>query len=239
MYKGSYIAMTGAVLRSQELDNVANNLANVSTVGYKKTTFSSQLYPLMKGAASGGNYVYPEARAMSDAGRYHIDISEGSIKATGNTLDFAVNGEGFFAVESAGRTLYTRNGVFSKNKEGFIVTENGFKVLDTSNKPIRIENGTISVSPDGNIYSDGNVAGKLKLTNIKKVTHVGNSLFSGDESGSAKGEIVQGSIEMSNVNPVSELVGIISAMREYESAQKVIQNFDQLAQRSVSEIAKV
>lgn len=236
MYKGMYVAMSGAVLRSQELDNVANNLANASTVGYKKNTFSSQLYPLTEG---GGDYIYLDARAMSYIGKYNIDTTEGDIKATGNVLDLAVRGNGFFAVENKGQVRYTRNGAFSKDREGNLASGDGSKVLDTAGKPIRIDGKDISIAPDGAIYVDGNNAGKLKVVNISNIFHIGDSLFSGTETGAADGEVLQGSIEMSNVNPVREMVGIISALREYEAAQKVIQSFDELAQKGVSEIAKV
>lgn len=245
MYKGIYIAMTGAVLRSQELDSVANNLANVSTVGYKKTSFSSRLYPLLEGISQKRQEaVYPDARAMTYFGTYNIDTSEGSIKATGNPLDIAVKGDGFLAVESKGKTYYTRNGSFSMNKDGFLVTGSGQRVLDTTNKPIRIEGENISaekvnITPDGNIYVNGNVLSKLKLVNLNNMQHIGDSLFSGNETGASKGEILQGSLEMSNVNPIQEMVGIINALRQYETAQKVIKNFDDLSQRVVSEIAKV
>ncbi len=239
MYKGTYVAMSGAVLRSQELDNVANNLANASTAGYKRTTFSSQLYPLMAGNPQKQDSLYPDARAMSYIGAYHIDASEGDMKMTGNPLDLAIRGDGFFAVEGKGKTLYTRNGSFSRDKDGFLVTAGGLKVLDTANSPVRAAGETVNISPDGNIYVNGTPAGKLKLVNINAIMHVGDSLFSGAEAGLAKGEILQGNIEMSNVNPVREMVGIISALREYEAAQKVIQNFNDLAQRTVSEIAKV
>ncbi len=244
MYKGTYIAMTGAVLRSQELDSVANNLANASTAGYKKTSFSSRLYPLLEGTSQRQDSIYPDARAMTYFGKYHIDTSEGNIKTTGNPLDLAVNGDGFFAVESKGKTYYTRNGSFSMNKDGFLVTGSGQRVLDTTNKPIRIEGENISaekinVTPDGNIYVNGNVLSKIKLVNLNNIQHVGGSLFSGNEMGAPKGEILQGSIEMSNVNPIQEMVGIITALRQYETAQKVIKNFDDLSQRVVSEIAKV
>ncbi|WP_203471629.1 flagellar basal-body rod protein FlgF [Dissulfurispira thermophila] len=240
-----YIAMTGAVLRSQELDSVANNLANVNTVGYKKTSFSSRLYPLLEGISQKmQDVVYPDARAMTYFGSYNIDTSEGSIKTTGNPLDLAVKGEGFFAIEGKGKTYYTRNGSFSMDKDGYLVTGNGQRVLDTANKPIRIvgENintANINIAPDGNIYVNGNILSKIKLVNLNNIEHIGDSLFFGNEVGVSKGEIMQGSIEMSNVNPIQEMVGIITALRQYETAQKVIKNFEDLSQRTVSEIAKV
>ncbi|HAK89950.1 MAG: hypothetical protein A2077_07450 [Nitrospirae bacterium GWC2_46_6] len=240
MYKGIYVAMSGAVLRSQELDNVANNLANAATAGYKKTGFSSRFYPMLEGISKAQDSVYPDARAMTHWGEYSIDTSNGNIKTTGNPLDVAVQGDGFFAVENKGKTYYTRNGSFSRNKEGFLTTMIGQKVLDTANKPIRLNGGVgVSIAADGNIYVDGNAAAKLKVAKIDNVQHVGESLFSGDEAGESKGEVIQGGIEMSNVNPVRELVGIITALRQFDAAQKVIKHFDDLSQRAVSEIAKV
>lgn len=239
MYKGSYIAMTGAVLRRQELDNVANNLANASTTGYKKTSFSSRLYPLMEGTSQSQSSLYPDARAMSYYGAYSIDTSEGNVKTTGNPLDVAIRGEGFLAVQAEGEILYTRNGALSMDKEGFITTGNGMKVLDTNNRPIRIEGSSVTIHADGTVYADANQAGRLKLVALAGIQHAGNSLFSGNENGAAKAEVVQGSIEMSNVNPVSELVGLISALREYEAAQKIIQNFQDLSQKTVSELPRV
>ncbi|MEW6116872.1 MAG: flagellar hook basal-body protein [Nitrospirota bacterium] len=239
MYKGIYVAMTGAVLRSQELDNVANNLANASTTGYKKGTFSSRLYPLMEDVAQDRNSLYPDARAMTYFGTYSIDVKEGNLRTTGNPLDLAIRGEGFFAVEGKGNIFYTRNGSFSKSKEGFLVTERGQRVLDTANKPIRIEGREININAEGTVYVDGNAAGKIKMARLVDIQHIGESLFTGTERGIASGDMVQGSTEMSNVNPVREMVGIITALRQYDSAQKVIQNFNELSQRSVSEIAKV
>lgn len=239
MYKGIYIAMTGAVLRKQELDSVANNLANVSTAGYKRTSFSSRLYPLLEGVPQEQKAVYPNARAMAYYGKYHIDTSEGNIKTTGNPLDLAIKGDGFFAIEGKDKTYYTRNGAFSMNKDGFLVTLSGQRVLDTANKPIRIEGKSVNITPDGNIYVNGNIAAKLKQVNLNNIEHTGGSLFSGNEAGASKGEIIQGSIEMSNVNPIREMVGIITALRQYETARKVMKSFEDISQKVVTEIAKV
>lgn len=239
MYKGTYVVMSGAVLRRQELDNVANNLANASTVGYKRTTFSSRLYPLMEDNPQRRDSLYADARAMTYVGKYRIDEAEGNVKATGNTFDLAVKGDGFFAVEGKGNVFYTRNGSFSRNKEGFLIAGNGMRVLDSAGKPIRVDGETVNIAPDGAAYVNGNPTGKLKLVNIDNIQHMGDSLFSGSETGAARGDIVQGSIEMSNVNPVMEMVGIITALREYEAAQKVIQNFDELSRKAVTEIARV
>ncbi len=242
MYKGIYVAMTGAMLRSQELDNVTQNMANANTSGYKRTSFSSRLYPLLEGVTDKQNAAYPDAKAMAYFGQSSIDTTDGTVQLTGNPLDVACRGDGFFAVQGSGNNIYyTRNGSFSRNKNGFLVDATGQQVLDTVNKPIHIEGSAINISEDGTVYADGNNSGKLKLVKLdpSTVQHLGNSMFSGTEAGASGGQIVEGAIETSNVNPIKEMVGIISALREFEVAQKVITNFDTLAEKTVTEIAKV
>ncbi len=242
MYKGIYVAMTGAMLRSQELDNVSQNMANANTPGYKKTSFASRLYPLLEGTTEKQNAAYPNARAMAYFGQSSIDTTDGTVQLTGNPLDLASRGDGFFAVQGAGNNIYyTRNGSFSRSKDGLLVDGSGDRVLDTANKPININGAAIQVAVDGTVYADGNNSGKIKLVKLdpSTVQHLGNSLFSGKEAGVSGGQILEGAVEMSNVNPINEMVGIISALREFEVAQKVITNFDTLAEKTVTEIAKV
>jgi flagellar basal-body rod protein FlgG len=242
MYKGIYVAMTGAMLRSQELDNVTQNMANANTAGYKRTSFSSRLYPLLEGVTDKQNAAYPDAKAMAYFGQSSIDTTDGTVQLTGNPLDLACRGDGFFAVRGAGDNIYyTRNGSFSRSKDGLLVDGAGQQVLDTANKPIRVGGSAVTVAEDGTIYTDGNNSGKIKLVKLEPSTvqHLGNSMFSGTEAGVSGGQVVEGAIEMSNVNPIKEMVGIISAMREFEVAQKVITNFDTLAEKTVTEIAKV
>ncbi len=242
MYKGIYVAMTGAMLRSQELDNVTQNMANSNTAGYKRTSFSSRLYPLLEGVSDKQNAAYPDAKAMAYFGQSSIDTTDGTVQLTQNPLDLALRGDGFFAVQGVGNKIYyTRNGSFSRSKDGLLVDGTGQQVLDTANKPITISGSTIQVAADGTVYADGNNSGKIKLVKLdpSTVQHLGNSLFSGTEAGASNGQILEGAIEMSNVNPIKEMVGIISALREFEVAQKVITNFDTLAEKTVTEIAKV
>jgi flagellar basal-body rod protein FlgF len=240
VYKGIYVAMTGAVLRSRELDVVSNNLANVNTVGFKKSTFASRLYPIMEGIQERQAVVYDNARAMATFTGYKIDTMQGAIKNTGNPLDLALSGEGFFGVEDGkGQRFFTRNGSFTLNREGFLVNMAGNYVLDRNNQRIQIEGTEISISPDGNIYVDNNLLTQIKVVKVNNLEHVADSLFTGQEAPDATTEVLQGSLEMSNVNPIREMVGIITALKQYESAQKVIQSFDDLAKRVSADIARV
>ncbi|MFQ3574633.1 MAG: flagellar hook basal-body protein [Thermodesulfovibrionales bacterium] len=240
MFRGVYVAMTGAVLRSREMDIVTNNLANVNTTGFKRSSFSSRMYPVLEGIQEEQKVIYKDSRSMTTFTNYKIDTMQGAIKTTGNPLDLAISGEGFFTIEdNKGQRFYTRNGSFTRNKDGFLVTQSGNYVLDRGNQRINIEGNGINISPDGNVYVGQNLVGQFKIAKVENIEHVSDSLFTGSEVGFAKGDIIQGALEMSNTNPIREMVGIITALKQYETAQKVIQSFDDLTKRAVSDIARV
>jgi flagellar basal-body rod protein FlgF len=242
MDKGIYVAMTGAMLRMNDMDNIAGNVANINTSGYKRTSFASRLYPIMEGITQSQTALYPDARSMTYADRFNIDQAQGSILTTGNPLDLGIKGEGFFVVEVKGQRSYTRNGSFAINKEGFLVNGSGYKVIGSNDKPIKINRETKStpdIGTDGAITADGDVVGVIKLVKLADIRNVSESLYSGRVTGNADGEIEQGAIERSNVNPVRELVAMISAQREFQTLQQVIKTFDTLAQRTNTDIAKI
>lgn len=226
-------------MRESELSAVSNNLANMNTTGYKRVSFASRLYPLLSGRVPETLAVYPEARAQTYFGTQYLDLSQGNLKNTANPLDIAIQGEGFFVVKVGNRNLYTRDGSFSRDKENYLVTQTGLRVLDENNNPILIDGNKIEIGKDGSIFVDGNQVAKLNIVKINNPVHVGNSLYDGNIVGQATGQIIQGWIESSNVNPMSELVQMIQAARNFELTQRVTRTFDELAQRAVSEIARV
>ncbi len=246
MYKGMYIAATGAIQRSNEMDNVANNLANVNTSGFKRTILSSRFYPALEGIQQAPPSVYPNARTMTSTGKFAIDSTAGAFQTTGNPLDFALSADAFFVVEKNGQQFYTRNGAFVLSRDGFLSTPDGYRVMDRGNQPVVIDNteGTLSVSSDGNIYllnvqqKSNTLIAELKVSKLSDIRHAGGSLFTGTETDAVDFEVSQGVLERSNVNPVNELVNMISALRQYEMSHKVIQNFNDLAQRAVTDIGK-
>lgn len=239
MYKGIYISMTGMSMREYELSSVSNNLANVNTTGYKRQAFASRLYPLLSGRPYEPNAVYQDARAQTYFGTQYIDTSQGALKQTHNPFDLAIQGDGFFSVRQGNKILYTRAGSFTRDKENYLVTQTGLRVLDENNNPILIEGTKIEIGKDGSISVDGNPVGRIKLVRLNNLRHIGGSLYEGVEMGQANGQILQGWIEGSNVNPVSEMVSLIQAIRNFEFAQRVTLNFDQLAQRAVTDIARI
>ncbi|MGD0785634.1 MAG: flagellar hook basal-body protein [Sedimentisphaerales bacterium] len=210
---------------SREFDIIANNLANVSTVGYKRrcNTFSKLLTAQETGTKT-------ETGSEADL-HSAFDFSQGNFIETGRTLDFALCGNGFFVVETPNGPLYTRNGMFSLNQNGQIVDSAGRTVAGESGPisiPSNIGLSQISVSSDGSVSAAGTVIGKLKLVDFKnnesKLIAAGLNCFQAPNNISPetpKNLIVkQGYQEGSNVQMVEELVDMIMVSRLYEANMK-------------------
>lgn len=164
MDSGFYAACTALLARSQALDMVANNLANISTPGYRAqhNLFRSVLASSSAGPISNLNYAINNYSVL---GGSQLDLSEGTMTKTGGDLDFAVQGSGFFAVQTASGQVFTRNGNFHISSQGKLVTSQGDPVLGDDG-PISIVGAPVSVSPDGTISVNGAVAGKLKVVDF-------------------------------------------------------------------------
>jgi flagellar basal-body rod protein FlgG len=145
-------------------------------------------------------------------------------------------------VDVNGQTNFTRDGSFAVSRDGFLTTSGGHNIIGISGKPVKIGKDVKSapaIAADGSVSVDGNIVGQIKIEKISDVQYVADSLFTGKDAGPAKAEIKQGSIEKSNVNPLREMVSMITAEREFQSIQQMIKSFDQLTERAVNEIAKV
>lgn len=255
MLKSLNTAATGMQAQQANMDVIANNLANVSTTGFKKSRaeFEDLMYHTMKepGAASGLNAVSPTGVQTGLGVRtssVQKDFEMGSIKATKNPLDMAIEGPGFFPVQLPdGQIGYTRDGSFKKGPDGRIVDRNGNPLQPEITIPPNAAG--IEVSPTGQV-SIGVVGaqqpqnvGQLELVNFVNpagLKALGKNIFiptgaSGLPQQGAPGQanfgsIAQGELESSNVNIVDEMVNMITAQRAYETNSKVIQASDQMLQ---------
>jgi flagellar basal-body rod protein FlgF/flagellar basal-body rod protein FlgG len=244
MDSGYYAACTALVSRTQALDTIANNLANASTVGYRAqhNIFSSVL------AEAGTTPNSPLNQAINNYGILSgttMDDSQGAMQKTGNSLDVAIQGEGYFAVQTPNGTMYTRNGSFQVSARGQLTTSAGDAVLGASG-PITMPPGEVSISPDGTISSNGAVAGKLKLVQFKPgttLTGAGESYYSAPpntEIAATGATINQGMLESSNVNPVSSMVELITAQRSAEMMQRALTMFSsEMDKTATQELPKV
>ena len=244
MNSGLYAACAGLLARTQALELAANNLANLNTTGYKAQvpTFRALLANASTNAA---------ADAMSQAvndfgvlGDSRTDKAQGSLERTGSDLDFAVEGEGWFAVQSGGETLYTRNGNFHVDASGHLATVEG-NIVNGAEGAITIPPGHLSVSGDGTISVDGALAGQLRIVSFAPGTAlvpVGSSHFAapvGSER-AASGRLVQGSLEGSNVNGVTAAVGLVALQRNADMLQQALTafhaNFNRIAAQDLSRV---
>jgi flagellar basal-body rod protein FlgF/flagellar basal-body rod protein FlgG len=230
MDSGYYAACTALVARTQALDTIANNLANTSTNGFRaeRNVFSSVLQ------AAGDASSSPLNEAINNFGILSgttMDRSEGSLQKTGNDLDLAVEGAGFFTVQTANGVRYTRNGNFTVSSKGQLTTSTGDEVMGDRG-PITLLPGHVSISPDGTISSRGAVAGKIKLVKFSSdtlLTNAGNTYYSAPEdkaTDDTESTVRQGVLEGSNVNPVTSMVELISAQRSAEMMQRALSMFN-------------
>src|SRR6202021_2198229 len=162
MDSGLYAAYTGLLARTQALDTAANNLANAGTSGFRhpRDYFSSVLASSVDQDPDTASQVGQSVNGFGVLGGNTLDLGQGELQATGNPLDLALEGQGFFAIKTANGIRYTRDGAFSRSATGVLQTSQGEPVLDANQKSITIPPGTIRVSPDGTISvsnGDGSV----------------------------------------------------------------------------------
>ena len=255
-----YTITAGALAFQKRFDTIANNLANVNTNGFKKQniTFSSML-PLDK-TENKYKQEYPDEikKGVFNTFPYtdiiKTDFSEGYLKHTGNKLDFAIAGKGFFMVKDAnGDIKFTRNGNFTVNKDGFLVTKKGQQVLDFKRNPIKIDMTNaefINVDEKGNIYINDVLQGQVAVMDFDDYSvlqRVGYTDFKINPQITPKPvprqsqeyEIESGYLEGSNVNIVRQMTAMIEVQRHYQVTQKVITTIDQqLDSKAVNDVGR-
>lgn len=229
MNSGLYAACAALIARTQSLDVAANNLANVNTAGYKsqQPVFRSILAQRASGRTSALNGAVNDFAVL---GGSRIDSAQGSFERTANDFDCAIDGPGFFAVQTKAGIRYTRDGRFQLSSQGLLVTAAGDAVLGEQG-PIRLPNGTLSVSGDGTVSVDGALAGKLKVVEFAPDTLLsaeGKTYYTapaGAQLAARNSTVKQGAIEASNVNPVSSAVDLVLLQRHAELLQRALTMF--------------
>ncbi len=257
MVRGLYSAWTGMANEQKRLDVIANNLANSATVGYKKEGVTSQSFHdqlTVKIRDASVDWRKEEIGKMSlgvKIGEVYTDYKAGSLRQTGNTFDFAIDGEGFFAVaytnkEGQTSTQYTRAGQFTITQDGYVVDVDGNHLMAESGYlQVPVDAGNIAVDISGNVYADDVYVDKIVLTDfedydyLKKFGETRCFPVDGAREKEAAGLIRQGYTEQSNVNVVSEMVNMINITRAYEAGQKVIQTIDGTLEQAANSIGRV
>lgn len=256
MMRSLWTAATGMVAQQLNIDVISNNLANVNTISFKKSRaeFEDLMYQNMRiaGAATEGDNRIPTGIQVGMGVRpttVHKFFTQGDYQNTGNQLDLAIEGEGFFLVQVNGEDAYTRAGAFKPNPDGVVVTANGYVLQPEFTVPA--ETKRVEVTENGHVTALDGTGGILAETDIPLYTFInpaglearGRNLYipseaSGEPVEGVPGEanvgtIAQGFLEMSNVEVVDEMVNMIVGQRAYEMNSKAIQTSDTMLQTAV------
>jgi flagellar basal-body rod protein FlgF len=215
MDSGYYAACTALVSRTQALDTIANNLANVSTVGFRAE--HNQFSSILTNAGGGASSALDQAiNNFGILGGTSLDGTQGALQKTGNDLDVGIEGPGYFVVQTNDGPMYTRNGAFQVSSKGQLVTSTGDAVMGDKGV-ISVPPGTVSISPDGTISSNGAVTGKLKVVEFPagtELTTQGSTYYAAPPNTAAaatSSSVRQGALESSNVNPIASMVELVNA----------------------------
>ncbi|MGH9490675.1 MAG: flagellar hook-basal body protein [Terriglobales bacterium] len=236
MGSGYYAALSGLLARTQALNAVANNIANSSTTAYKA---QAQFYQALD-AGDGANVV-PGLGPLNQAvnaygvlGGASLDWAQGQIARTGNPLDLALEGRGFFVAQTAAGVRYTRDGSLHLSPKGVLLTAAGDPVLNPKGKPLQLPPGPVAISPDGVISAEGATVGQIAVVGFAPGTAFtphGNSYFAvpaGTKPVPApQTQVQQGSLERSNLSPVQGMVSLIEIQQTAELLQKALSSFNQ------------
>lgn len=245
MDSGYYAAFTGLLARQQAMDAVANNLANTNTTGFRaeREFFSDAL----TGPNAFGSQLNTAVNNYGVIGGNQIDLSQGQMMTTGNPLDLALEGQGFFALQDQqGNIQYTRDGSFMRSSKGVLTTRQGEPILDAKGKPITIPSGAVTIASDGTVSVQGGVAGRIGIFNFANGTPLvpeGVSRYLAPPKTAtltAAAVVHQGKLEGSNQNVVQGTLQLILVQRQAEMMMKALSVFsNDLDQQASQELPRV
>jgi len=249
MSRGFYALTSGMLTQQRKIDISSNNLANINTAGYKKeqavtTNFGNLLLSKYK-----QNGIYDQAtplsnismiRTMEENNTLH---SQGTLEETGVATDFAIVGAGFFSVDNSGTTVYTRDGSFNVDNEGYLVL-NGIGRVQGEFGDIYVETDKFEANENGSIIVSGEEVDKIALYDFidyNNLNKAGEGMFtSADEPNLIENpKIFNKTIERSNVNVTEEMTGLISSQRALQTASQALKIYDSVQEKAVSEIGRV
>lgn len=258
MNSGMYSALSGNLAAMKRLDVIASNLANASTNGFKQDRLAFE-------SVLAGNQNPPAVPPAKTADpillqeRMVTDYSAGTLIQTGNPLDLALQGDGFFVVRTPNGVAYTRQGNFRLASNGTLITADGYPVLSKAGErpedgqPIVIDiagqagGGKPVVDSQGGVTLNGEPVAALAIFDFPKpykLNKAAGALFVAGEGATPQvagplTSVAQGSLEQSNVNSVAEMVQMVEASRYFETCQRVVRNFDDMAAKAVNDLARV
>jgi flagellar basal-body rod protein FlgF len=222
MERGLYIAASGMVAEMARQDQLANDLANASTPGYKADRVSQQSFGSLLVQNDGATVGSLGTGAHID--KQVTDLRPQALRDTGQPLDLAIEGDGWFGVRTKQGVRYTRNGSFTADARGNLVDQLGNQVLGTNNQPVK-------VGADGTVD-----ATKVGVFNVRNPVKQGDNDFTGQASGKATGQVRSGALEGSGVDPARAMVDLMGSMRAMEATQRAITTIDSTLQETATQV---
>ena len=249
MHKGFYNLTSAMLTHQHNLNVIANNMVNVSTAGYKQerytaTTFDEVMYSRVGNKDSQGEEIGRQSyiRAASDI---VTDFTQGTLEPTGLALDFAINGEGFFAVETeGGQVAYTRMGNFSLDEEGYLCLPGFGRVLNPNREEIYLATDKLHGDAQGVLhYEDGGILGQIGVFSFEDTAALARDdrgLFTGNGAEQAESfEVLNGYLERSNTDLVKQMTEMITFQRALQSAAQISKMYDQLMTKETTEVGRM
>lgn len=232
----SYVALSRQLALERQMAVLAGNIANMNTHGFKAEGMLFE--EVLERAGRPGRVAF-----VKEAGLVR-DLNPGVLEATGNPFDLAINGEGYFAVETAAGQRYTRNGHFMVNADGAVVTSGGHRLLDDGGAPILLpaDSTAIDIARDGTISTKDGILGRIGLfgfANEASLSREGESLFATDQAAEpvAVPDIAQGRLERSNVQPIVEMTRMMETVRAFQNTQRLLETHHELVRRVIDQAA--
>ncbi|WMT85716.1 flagellar basal-body rod protein FlgF [Pelagibacterium sp. 26DY04] len=235
------IGLSRQMALQRQMDVVANNLANINSTGFKAEAILFEEYIMPVAADRTFPRGSQELSYVQDWATMH-DLAPGAVTQTGNPLDLALAGEGFFAVQAPEGIRYTRNGAFEINSDGVLVTQNGYPVLTDGGNQIVFapEEIDIAITPEGAVTSSAGNKGALQVVefeNAQELTRTGDTMFAGGTPLPATATaVVQGALERSNVSGVGEMTEMIRVTRAYSSLADLMNKQDELRRSAIQRL---
>ena len=232
-----YKALSGSMAETRRLEVASQDLANVNTAGYKgqRLAFSEVLAKRLPADDRPGGFVA--------VGAQRTHLGPGVLQGTGNPFHLAIEGDGFFVIQTARGERYTRNGGFTMKADGTVISAAGDALLGEGG-PIQLSAGNLAVASDGTVRSDQNEIGKLRIvrfTDPRQAVKEGANLFLSEPANVIAADdarIVQGNLEQSNVSPIDSMVALISINRQFESYQRAMKLMDQMTEKMINDSAR-
>ncbi|MEO6027936.1 MAG: flagellar hook-basal body protein [Candidatus Binatia bacterium] len=242
MDAGIFSAMSGSLAAQTRLDALANNLANANTSGFKAER-------VLQRAEPAGDIAPPPTAVKTPVTREHVltDFSQGAVSQTGNPLDVALTGEGFFVVKTEQGERLTRSGSFTIDSAGYLAASDGSRIQGTSGD-INIPRGPVVIGTDGSVRADEQRVGQLRIVRVedtaKLIRESGTRFAPAADAppvdvAPSSVKVIQGATEAANISPVEGLVQLIETVRGFETYMRAAERLDQITSKAINDVGRV